>query len=86
MEPKEHRFAKREGLLIAAVLCLVLLLYLFQGMLYQAPAAAVEISIVGENSQKIVLETFCAAFQGLRMCRERGSLILLAAVEVVVRK
>lgn len=58
MENQETKFGKREMILIAVIFSSVLIFWLINRSRFSAPAAMVEISIVDENSQKQVLETF----------------------------
>lgn len=58
MENQETKFGKREVILIAVIFAAVLIFWLVNRSHFSAPAAVVEISIVDENSQKQVLETF----------------------------
>lgn len=49
---------KREWILLAVILAAVCGFSLANKLLYSAPAAVVEVSVIDENSNKTVLETF----------------------------
>lgn len=58
MEKNEIPFGKREFLLIAGILAVVFVFYLFKRTHFHAPAAQVEVSIVDNNSTKQIIRTF----------------------------
>ena len=58
MDKELYRFGKRELFLLAAILVVAAVFFLVNYTLYRKPAAFVEVSVVNEQSEKIVLETF----------------------------
>lgn len=58
MEEKEISFGKREVLLIAGILAVILFFALANRSRFHAPAAQVEISIVDKDSKKQIIQTF----------------------------
>lgn len=58
MEKREKVLGKRELILFAVIAVIAVFLLILNRMLYSSPAAVVEISVIDENSQKQVLETF----------------------------
>jgi len=58
MERQEKAVGKRDLILISFVVLIAIVFFIANKIRYSAPAAVVEISIVDENSQKQVLETF----------------------------
>jgi len=58
MERQEKTVGKRDLILISFVVLIAIVFFIANKIRYSAPAAVVEISIVDENSQKQVLETF----------------------------
>lgn len=58
MEEKEISFGKREILLIAGILAVILFFALSNCSRFHAPAAQVEVSIVDKDSKKQIIQTF----------------------------